>query len=275
MKIKFLGTAAAEGIPALFCNCAYCKQVRRTGKGIRTRSQVIVNDELSIDFPPDVFTHAVQGGMDFSGLKYLLVTHSHIDHFYPQDLVLRGYKYATDMTAPTLNIYGNSEVAEVFEEGTRRELKCEVKDGLKVHTVSAFTPFTVGAYTVVALPATHTSKDPFVYLVEGEGKRYLHLTDTGLLSDGVYEYLKGKHIDLVTLDCTFLLNGAPTVRRHMGVEDNAAVLSRLFEVGAVDENTKKVITHFSHNAVHQADAFERAEQALGAIAAYDGLEIEV
>ncbi len=56
MKVTYLGTGAAEGIPALFCNCEYCKSVKkRGGKEVRSRAQVIVDGELSIDFPPDAF----------------------------------------------------------------------------------------------------------------------------------------------------------------------------------------------------------------------------
>lgn len=28
MKITYLGTAAAEGFPAMFCNCEYCREGR-------------------------------------------------------------------------------------------------------------------------------------------------------------------------------------------------------------------------------------------------------
>ena len=33
MKIKYLGTAAAEGVPAIFCNCETCKEARKLGIG--------------------------------------------------------------------------------------------------------------------------------------------------------------------------------------------------------------------------------------------------
>ena len=50
MKVTFLGTAAAEGFPAVFCNCRFCKEARVLGgKNLRTRSQSIVNDDLLID----------------------------------------------------------------------------------------------------------------------------------------------------------------------------------------------------------------------------------
>lgn len=51
MKIKYLGTAAAEGVPGLFCNCPVCMHARlHKGRNIRTRSQAIVDDTLLIDF---------------------------------------------------------------------------------------------------------------------------------------------------------------------------------------------------------------------------------
>ncbi len=38
MKLTYLGTAAAEGWPAVFCNCPCCRQARVLGgKDIRTR----------------------------------------------------------------------------------------------------------------------------------------------------------------------------------------------------------------------------------------------
>lgn len=47
MKIQYLGTAAAEGWPGIFCNCPVCREaVRRGGKNIRSRSQALVDDSL-------------------------------------------------------------------------------------------------------------------------------------------------------------------------------------------------------------------------------------
>ena len=54
MKIRYLGTAAAEGWPALFCSCPICTHARtQGGKNLRTRTQAILDGELLIDFPPD------------------------------------------------------------------------------------------------------------------------------------------------------------------------------------------------------------------------------
>ncbi len=279
MNIHYLGTGAAEGIPALFCNCEYCRGVRlRGGKDVRSRAQVIVDGELSIDFPPDAFSHGARAGVDLSAVKYLLVTHSHCDHFYAHDFVLRGYKYAKHMTSPSLTILGNGEVMEVFLESVRREMRPDVADTISLKRLTAFEPVTFGDWTAHPLKARHSSQEPFVYLLEGKGKRILHLTDTGLLPDEDYDYLKhlgGRAYDLVTLDCTFLYDDKPHSARHMGVRENAEVLKRLAEAGLVDGHTKAVITHFSHNSTPDEEKLALAERELSAIAAYDGMELEI
>lgn len=53
MKIRYLGTAAAEGWPALFCSCPICTKARAEGgRNLRTRTQAILDGELLLDFRP-------------------------------------------------------------------------------------------------------------------------------------------------------------------------------------------------------------------------------
>ena len=277
MNITYLGTGAAEGIPALFCNCEYCRGVRqRGGWEVRTRSQILIDGELSVDFPPDAFSHARKA--DFSALKYLLVTHSHMDHFYAHDFILRGYKYAENMTEPVLRIFGNPEVMAVFRECTRREMKPVVSEHFELRPVGAFEEFSFGEYRVYSLLAQHSSEEPLLFLIEKAGKRILHLTDTGMLPEDSFRYLSeigGAPVDLITFDCTFLFSEAGPYARHMGLKENMETFSRLEKMGLADKHTKKVITHFSHNAHPTSDALSRAEQNFGVLAAYDGMEIEI
>ena len=70
MKITVLGSAAAEGIPAVFCNCENCKRAAaKGGKDIRTRAQVLVNDDLMIDWPADTYMHKLQRSFPIVGFK--------------------------------------------------------------------------------------------------------------------------------------------------------------------------------------------------------------
>lgn len=272
MKVHYLGTGAAEGIPALFCRCEFCTAARKEGLR-RSRAQVVVDGKISIDFPPDAFLHACESGEDFSALKYVLVTHSHMDHFYAHDFILRGYKYARGMTEEDLHIFGNEEVGQVFAECTRRELKEEIASHLHFHRVRAFEPFFFGDYRAVALPARHTSAEPFVFLLGKGETRYLHLCDTGLLPEETYTYLARtvkKPVDLITFDCTFLWERSSTYRRHMGLADNREVLMRLQADGVADAHTRRVMTHFSHHACPDPESLARAEGVYGGTAAYDG-----
>ena len=76
MKLHYLGTAAAEAIPAVWCNCEVCKKIRKTrGKDVRTRSQVLINDDLMVDFPQDSYMHMLQNDLEFYKLKYVIFTH--------------------------------------------------------------------------------------------------------------------------------------------------------------------------------------------------------
>lgn len=279
MIVTYLGTGAAEGIPALFCNCEYCRGVReRGGAELRTRAQVLLDGELSIDFPPDAFVHGSVRGVDLSAVRYLLVTHSHMDHFNAHDLILRGYKYAHNMTSERLEIYGNREIAEIFSECTRRELKEDVAARIGVHTVGAFEEIRFGGWTVHTLAARHSSEGPLLFSIEKGGKRVLHLCDTGILPEEDYaelERMGGAPCSLVTLDCTFLNEPHVAGARHMGIGDVAGVLRRLAAIGVIDKETKRVITHFSHNSAPMPHVLREIEQQYGVIAAYDGMRLEV
>ncbi len=72
MEIQYLGTAAAEGLPALFCDCETCRRARDMGgKEMRTRTQSVVDGKLLIDLPPDTYTHALNYHLRLNN-KYLL-----------------------------------------------------------------------------------------------------------------------------------------------------------------------------------------------------------
>ena len=120
MKFQYLGTGAAEGVPAVFCHCPACREIRRRGESeFHSRSQLLIDGEVCVDFPPDAYYHSLRFGADLAAVRYLLVTHSHMDHFYAHDFILRGYKYAAGISSK-LQIFGNEEVKKVFDECTRR-----------------------------------------------------------------------------------------------------------------------------------------------------------
>lgn len=278
MEIKYLGTAAAEGVPAMFCKCPVCENIRAMGAGeFRTRTQVLIDGALSVDFPPEVFSHALKYGFSCADINYLLVTHSHMDHFYAHDFILRGYRYASGFSQP-LHIYGNEEVAAVFSECTRREMKPVVAPNVVMHTIYPYNCYTVGPYRVLTLPAKHcVSEQAMLFYIEREGRGYLHMHDTSLPEEDIYAFLRenGAHADIVSLDCTYAARTGIPRPRHMNIEDCMAVTEKLLSFGVCSYNSKFVITHFSHNCNPLRANLAVLEKEYRVIAAYDGLELKV
>ena len=278
MKIKFLGTAAAEGVPAVFCDCAVCRNIRSLGESqFRTRSQVIIDGVLSVDFPPDAYTHSLKHGVELAKIKYLLVTHSHMDHFYAHDFILRGYKYA-DLAEDRLEIFGNSEVKAVFSECTAREMKTQVAPHIKFNLAKPFCEYNAGGYRILTVPARHSrTEDCLLYYIEKDGKGYLHMYDTALPDDAVYRFLAGNgaKAQLVAVDCTFGAGKTDGNARHMSIYDDLQVKTKLLESGVINSDSRIVITHFSHNCNPVRSNLAALEKQFGVTAAYDGFQAEI
>ena len=265
-------------MPAVFCECDNCKKIRSLGEAeYRTRSQVIIDGILSIDFPPEAYAHSLKFGIELSKLKYLLVTHSHMDHFYAHDFILRGYKYAY-FDNPTLEIFGNEEVNKVFSECTARELKPEVAPRLSIGVINPYHVFKEEDYNIITLPANHSkTEEALLFYIEKGGRGYLHLYDTGRITDEAFGFLaqNGAKADLVCFDCTFAEHTGGDFARHMGIEDNMLMKQKLLDRGIINVNTKIVISHFSHNCNPTRAHLKSIEEKYGVTAAYDGLLLEI
>ena len=95
MRVLFLGTGAAEGYPAIFCECAHCTTARaRGGRNLRRRSALLVNDDLLIDMGPDLVASMHATGTNLGRVANMLITHSHGDHFHLANLYMRRSNFA-------------------------------------------------------------------------------------------------------------------------------------------------------------------------------------
>lgn len=277
MKFKFLGTAAAEGIPALFCQCAVCKEAReKGGRYIRTRSQAMIDDDFLIDFNADTYMHFLRYGIDGSKIRHCIVTHDHSDHFYPEDLEMRLPDYANLDSESTLTVYGSDVIGksmskQLYEDRSFSRLNFV---RLKLHETTQ-----VGPCRVTPLTAIHrATSGPFIYLIEKENKTILYAHDTHFLDESVWNYLKEckPHLDLVSLDCTSANVPEMTYIGHMNLNDNVKVKNRLLEMGCADEKTIFVCNHFSHNGDDVSyDTFRELADKHGLLTSYDGMEIEL
>lgn len=285
MKIHYWGTAAAEGIPGMFCACEVCKTARQEkGRHIRTRSQCLLDDELLIDFGPDTYAHSLRYGFSLSSIENVLITHTHEDHFYPQDLLNRREFYCYDTDSPTLKIYGSAATVKAGSDVIEAHRPSGIEQKrLSFCCLTPFEPKKVGSFTVTALPSQHGTEQPFIYLIEKEGKTVLYMHDSGYFKDEVLSYLvkAGVKIDLVSLDCThadsdvYLSHEGDYVHiRHMGIVDNARIRDALVENKLVYDDTLYVCNHFSHNGHNVSyDEFKKVAEKHGFIPSYDGMEL--
>lgn len=275
MKLKYLGTAAAEGVPAIFCTCENCIAARKLGgKNIRSRSQALINDDLMIDFPADTYWHCIKEGLDLTNIHNYLITHIHGDHFYPTEFAYlkKGFANLPEDQAP-YHIWGGSEVVEkatAFAENPR------MLGRLVLHELKVFEPTEIGNVTVTALKALHGTQTPFVYILEQENKRLLYAHDTAGLSEDDWAYLQHNmpYFDAVSLDCTNGNRHSHSVS-HQGFGDVKELCAKLEEMGCIDSKTKRVVNHFSHHNPNINYTDRAVYEDEGYTMSYDGMVVEI
>lgn len=276
MKIQYLGTAAAEGIPAIFCDCETCrKSALAGGRNIRTRSQALIDDCLLVDFPADTYMHFLQYGVPMTKIKSCLLTHSHLDHLHTDDLAMRRDGFAHIRESFPLTFYSDVSGYEMIRAAKERYNIAD--DTVAVEPLALNEPFEVEGYKVVALRAAHDPKStPVVFLIEKDGKTLFYSNDTSEYPEESMEYLKTlkKPLDLISLDCTEACNHA-TYIGHLSLERCIALRQTLLDIGAADKNTKFILNHFSHNGENVLyDDFVKIAAEYGFDVTYDGMVVE-
>ena len=288
MKLQYLGTAAAEAIPALFCTCEFCEEARRRGDSeLRLRSGAVVNDRVLIDCPPDVYESCRRHGIPLEKVTDVVITHIHSDHLAVGELIYRcAPSFCIRSSPEKLRVWGTDAVRRRIEGDPEAKL---ILQGCEIHTIRYYEPFTVSGVTFTALPANHmqpppeegepcvpTSPDtPCNYLLEQDGKRLLYLHDTGVPFEEVFDFLRGVRLDAVSLDCT--CGPQSCCYGHMGLPENAAVRDRLIRQGSADTETRFFANHFSHNGLRAGDALYTREKLYdacsvhGIVPSHDGM----
>lgn len=281
MKFQYLGTAAAEGIPALFCSCEICREAaRRGGKELRMRSGALVNDKVLIDLNPDLYAATLRFGLSLSGVRNAVITHAHSDHF---DRELMGC--FTPICAhiakqgDQFHLWGSAYTASAWREYTSsmQMAEPELNEYVVFHELKPFDTVTIEGVKVTALPGRHSCPESLIYAMKQENARLFYGNDTGPLPEETWAWLaqqKGQPFTTVSLDSTM---GYPenTYYGHMSLEQNIRTREKMLEIGAADERTRFICHHFSHNGLVLHRETEAFMQPHGFMVAYDGLTLDV
>lgn len=275
MRVQFLGTAAAEAWPAIFCNCDTCNRVRLAkGKNLRSRSSIMIDDFYKIDIPPDTYHQMVRENLDLSALSALFITHSHSDHFCVTELEFLADPFAHSLKNPPVRIHGNRTVIE--------RIKCVLADliaqdrfPVELIEIEPFVPVKADHLTFTPVLASHMSNETCLnYVVQSDSSSFLYTADSGVYCDQTMEYLGGIKLDMLIAECTLgMQNYEPT--GHMTFKAVLDLREKLTKYGTMPAGTRTIMTHFSHNIGMLHDEFEAIARLDAVEIAYDGLTVEV
>ncbi len=288
MEITFLGTGAAEGIPAAYCRCSACSGVReRGGIELKTRSALRVGRHFQIDISPDNYRQTLMHGMDMFDIEHLLITHTHGDHFALTGITDKTMSEVTNNKP--LNIY-MSEPAKKFVMKFLDALSKSGEDKEKferefpVSGLEYYKEYSIGELVVETVKGNHTAwagiEKSINYLIRmPDGKKLLYALDTGYYVDETWNYLKERNTDILIMDCTF---GGRTDRGefpdgHLDIESFLKMLERMTEIGFIDNKTDIYATHFNpHQGLTHFEMQDRFnESSFRVTVAYDGLKVGV
>ncbi|MDD3335446.1 MAG: MBL fold metallo-hydrolase [Eubacteriales bacterium] len=281
MKLKYLGTGAAEGMPALFCRCPVCaRSMAEGGKSLRMRSCTLLNDEVLLDLSPDIYAQKLRFGLGLDRLKAIVFTHSHPDHEDSYALQLRAtascsIRPGVSPSEDVLALYGNQWVRERFEKALA-EAEHADKERFCFHEVCAFEPFTVGSYTFHPLRANHRPiavEDCVIYAVTDGKTAFLYANDTGELSPENDAYLAktGLCFSVVSMDCA---RGLLPGDGHMGFQECLALRERLQKIGVVSPGTRYILNHLSHMNDMTHQEWKEFAAPYRIEIAWDGLDVD-
>lgn len=273
MDFLFLGTAASEGCPGLFCDCERCLQYQEhSGRSIRLRQGALINDNLLIDSGPDLHAAARQQQLRLSRITTLLVTHFHEDHWLSANLLYR-HHWFRERPVPLLTIYGGIRLESEIEQLCSRHNITLEDMNIEYRIVRPNDRFNSGNYAIQAYAATHNpSVDPLIFTIEQDGSRLIYACDTGPLSVETREGLAGFSAGTLVMENTM---GEETAETHMGRADFITTVAYLKANGGLSQDAQIIATHFSHHyhPPHEELAIELA--TFGITPAYDGMQITI
>ncbi len=281
MKLTYYGTSAGGGIPEIFCSCRVCEYARaHRGKDIRTRSQAVIDDRLSIDYSVDTFLHSAYSGLDMRRIHHILITHAHHDHFLQDDVISRpeGVNepvrfYASEKSGSSLKRAIDAREEAYLSGRSKRTSNFKPE----MHYLDFYKPIELLDYTVTPLRANHAPNvDAMIFMISSKGKNILWAHDTGLLLPEAVDFIKNSGVifDFVSLDCT-LERGNPITKAHMDIDRCKETVDILKENGNIDSNTVVAVSHIGHLVKRTHSELEEEAKELGMIVAYDGMTVEI
>lgn len=276
MKLKILGSAAAEGIPALWCKCDTCQMcLKEGGKNIRRRTSYLIDNDTVIDLGPDIFWQVINFGIDMTLIKRIIFTHSHTDHLNPVDLEWR--LEGLSSVSSNIKVFGNSFVLKKIVDLIGIGFEQLKINPVSLDNIERAIDEDLEIYPIEAAHCQNSAERALNYVIGRDSKYVLIANDTGWWPDVSWEKIKGFTLSAAIIECTMGMNPLHinSTVGHMGANASLKFRDQLMASGAISGSSQVFVNHFSHNgkAVHEelCNFFEPHGINVG----YDGLIIEV
>lgn len=223
MKIQFLGTGAADW-----------SFNDKNGKEYRRNASALIDGWLLIDPGPCVPEALETFGIDPSGIKRVINTHRHSDHYCQK-------------TMDMLQEAGARFVS--FEAGERKKIR---------------------GYTVSAYGANHGTCAGAVHFMVDDGiSRLFYGLDGAWLLYNEIQAIRKKHVDLAVLDATVgEVSGDYRIFEH-----NDLAMVREMKLSLQPHVDCFVISHMAKTLHSGHEELTAAMEKDGIITAYDGMKI--
>jgi len=254
MKIHFLGTGAAEGIPAIGCDCAHCTRARNEGGKLdRERNAILFSlpdYELLVDCAPDI--RSLINKYQVTKLDGILATRSRYDH-------IGGIK-EFEWWPGQLDFLAEDTLFETI----KREHWTESLDTVMFHI-----PYYPGSslyfsdFSIIPFAARHRRPIFGISVKEGE-TRVVYTSDT---PNRLTNYAQR-----AMWNCDLLIVNTPTFDKVNENHINALEAIELKDrVGA----REMILTYINHENMPHDKLEEFVRQVKGVTVAYDSMMLEV
>lgn len=240
MVIKFLGTSSVKSIPRENCQCDQCQS--SNPKDCRTRSALLINNQILVDCGPDIIKQLEREGIE--QISDLFLTHLHDDH-------ILGLKDLSQNQI--LKVYTTKEV---FEE-TFEKLGLD-KSNFNFHPLEKDKVYTIDKLKVSVFRVPHLPKYETLGLLIDS---FLYIPDIDHL-ESIFDWLRKAKI--------LILDGSMLKRKfggHLAIIPSLKILQQF-------KNLKRIyFTHNGHTHLPHKE-LEKIIQEKGGYRchlAYDGL----
>ncbi len=253
MTILFMGTGADD----------WSVSKRKDGEFFRRLTSTKINDDLMVDCSAGAEDYIKMNNISLSGVKDLVITHTHGDHYNPD----------------TIKAILNKDIRIWAEENAIKRIASDLPQH-NVCRLDLFTPVKVGEYEIIGVPANHSVSDknqiPLHYIITKGNKTLFWGCDGSWFLNQSWHEIKKYKYDLFVLDGT-LGEGIGDYRifEHNNLNMISEMSATIRSQELIKETGKIAISHISRYAHKPHEEIQKYLNKADIIVAYDGMELKI